>query len=187
MKSLKIAFDLDDTLADFVGQFLKNMNDLHGFAPDYEEIADYKLENSVALPTAYAMRLLSATINQVDKLPILEGGLYRAAIGLQEDGHEIRFVTHRPRYTAGLTIDWLKQYELPLNFAFVHSKDKGKYCKERGIDFLFDDNPYVIDHALKEGVDALVFTRPWNYERRELPRVNNSEEVLTLIEMCKGR
>ena len=100
---------------------------------------------------------------------------------LQAYGHDLVFITHRPDAARGATERLFSYWELwyPLVFA-----DGPKYtpAKAYGCTWAVDDKPEEIRRYLAAGIDAYLFDRPWNQEAKDLPRVNDWDEILATLE-----
>jgi hypothetical protein len=92
-------------------------------------------------------------------------GAIEGVKALLEDGHQIRFVTHKVLPSKRLTtiaaidvVDWLGQHDLVhhVDLAFVKGKKRGYQA-----DVVVDDKPAVFEWAIS-GALNLVFDQPWN-------------------------
>lgn len=121
-------------------------------------------------------------------------GAKKALLKLRDDDVKITFITSRPESTRDVTLRWFKR-ELPeiepeiiFTGGFTDlgkSNPKSYVCKKIGAELLIDDcYEYTVDCS-ENGVEALLFTAPWN-EMEECPelvtRVHGWEEIMTLVE-----
>lgn len=107
---------------------------------------------------------------------------------LKKQGHKIYIITSREKkYFAdayGFTKKWLKKYKLPYDKLFVDIQEKGKKCKEEGVDVFIDDNIEFCKGAVNAGVKTLMYhsNRNWDYNENDVIKVHSFTEIKNIID-----
>lgn len=95
---------------------------------------------------------------------------------LKKDGHKIYIITARehgdewfPKSIADnmetFTANWLLNNGIPFDKIFFAADDKGKVCKENGVDIMIDDDPYNLDKIIGKA-EAFIFDKPYNRDAK---------------------
>ena len=170
MNSLRIAFDLDGTLADLSTSFHEVEDRLFGPyeaehtppQPEAREEEQEKEQAATDAETAAAERLAQAKAmrrhndviwHAIESTPdfwtllkpIEEGIVRRLWEAAQKNRWEVFFITQRPA-TAGDSVQrqtqrWLVEHGFELPSVIPLSGSRGKACQSLKIDFLVDDTP----------------------------------------------
>ena len=103
---------------------------------------------------------------------------------LYDEGNEIYFITYRTNKNPLVlekTKKWLSDKGFKYHKLFMRSEDKGKVCKDIGVD-VFIDNTYThIEDALAYGIDSLLFNTIYNNDIDYDKRVYDWEEIYNYI------
>ncbi|MEH7501783.1 HAD family acid phosphatase [Neobacillus drentensis] len=105
---------------------------------------------------------------------------------LEKKGHEIYYITARPKEHGERTKEWLKENGFPVNderfFYGMQDHEKVEIIKKLKLDYYFDDKPEVLNTLLNESIK--IFLRDQSYNRHlNLPRIVNWSD---LEETIKG-
>ena len=153
--------------------------DLDGVCFDYDGAARYMLrhyrgQKHLIYPSTdwdYIERMVSPEDwqwlqNEAPKLGLYRyGHVIRGAIvgihAIQERGHEIHFVTHRPKLAVQDTLDWLSYVRLRPAGVRILTDQEPK--RDMGADLYIDDKRETIaDIMVNTGRKAICFDQPWN-------------------------
>ena len=93
---------------------------------------------------------------------------------LKKEGHQIYIITARkqndewfPKHISSrlelFTAEWLLKNEIPFDKIFFDAKDKGKVCRDNGVDIMIDDDPENIEGMIG---NTSVFIYDKDYNRK---------------------
>ncbi len=191
---MKVAFDIDGVLCDFVFGFSR-----------VASVAFDKLDlysNGAQSDWAFGGRYTSEQIEQVwdlihaspdfweTLLPLIPFGELMQMITWAER-HEVWYVTNRRDYAVEQTGKWLTQHKLPQPDHIVHTEKKADLLVKEGFDALIEDSPGNLFATV--GRIPLVAARDWPYNRevkfpgivgplKEFARVSSVGEFLVLVD-----
>ena len=185
---MKLGFDIDDTLI--------NLRE-HGF-----HIYNKKLSKDVAIESFHALdqvgihELFDLTAEEgskmwmstVEEIYFTDCPAYPDAIEMLQEldrkGHEIYYITARPKKYGERTKQWMKDKGFPVDddrfFYGMEDHEKINIIQKLNLDFYFDDKPAVLntlqDHPLK------IFVKDQSYNRHlNLPRIVHWCELMDII------
>lgn len=103
---------------------------------------------------------------------------------LEKQGHEIYYITSRPKEHGERTKEWLKERGFPVRddrfFYGMQDNEKVNIIKELKLDYYFDDKPDVLNTLLNESLK--VYIKDQSYNRHlELPRIVDWTELNEII------
>lgn len=161
------------------------LNDQYDFCINYgskycEEIKKYKLENINVADTTDMFLWGEDTahrfwnkyrIELVSKIPARPFAS-EVIKKIKEKGNKIHIITARKNYdewfpkemqenVEELTIKWLKDNDIIYNGIYFDKQNKEKFCKEKGIDVMIDDEPRNIENLIRE-TNVIIFDNPYN-------------------------
>jgi len=188
--TLRIAFDLDGTLADMESELVLQANGLFGQTKSTPEaaadgdsdqaVAEAANENASALIkldlTPRQQRRLWKHIESIENfwltLDELEPGVIRRLATLAAERHwEIIFLTKRPQ-TVGATAQvqtqrWLESKGFKLPSVFVVQRSRGRIADALGLDIVVDDRPEnCLDVTVDSKARAILV---WREDEKDLP------------------
>ncbi|MGF6951692.1 putative HAD superfamily protein [Neobacillus sp. B4I6] len=99
---------------------------------------------------------------------------------LEKKGHEIFYITARPKEHGERTKEWLKENGFPVHeerfFYGMQDHEKVEIIKKLKLDYYFDDKPEVLNTLLNESIK--IFLRDQSYNRHlNLPRIINWSDL----------
>lgn len=155
MEKIRIAFDVDGVLGDFLHQYSRYHKRLYPDSRiDFQMITDYGLPAACgslwSLPGFYA------------NMPVMEGA--QELVRELSDACEIHCVTATPAFARKERKDWLLQQFPEIEKSrihFVDACDKQAFCIDRGIDLLVDDCPETCLSFSPEKI----FVFRWEYNK----------------------
>jgi len=166
VQHLMIVVDLDGTIADFHGALIERVGppqsqDGWGFEEWYKEPKQIEAANAfVADPESYRnLQLLPAAKKSIK--------------ALADAGHKLIAVTARPPGAKEITEEWLRRH---FRGCFIEVHVVGPEEKVPTIVGLWphmvvDDNQKTVEALREIGVNAVIFTQPWNW-KCDPPRTN---------------
>lgn len=181
---MKIAIDIDDTLADSFSYFQPYVASF--FKKDIKELQNKNI-SYLNIPSSWGNEIEFAKKYYdvlVPKTP-LKKDVSKVIKKLKEEGHTIIILTNRntnlyldPYKT---TIEELKNGDIVFD-KVICDKDKEKVCLKEGVDLLIDDLISNCFEANKVGVNSILFNSPINLDENvENIKVSNWNEVLQAI------
>ncbi len=104
---------------------------------------------------------------------------------LDNDGHEIYYITSRPKQYGERTKAWMKERGFPVEdarfFYGMQDEEKIKIIQQLQLDYYFDDKPVVLETLLNESVH--VYIKDQSYNRHlTLPRIEHWTELKEIME-----
>ena len=192
-KIMKIAIDIDDTLADFSPVFIKYLNKKYNksFKLDNFDHSIWwdvlKIEKKEIISILYdfyddekfkTIIPIKGAVDAVNKLSLK---------------HELICITARAKTTEKDTFSWIKKYfgelisEIFITDLHMFNDgkiSKGSICIEQGVDLLIDDLPKFNVECSQNGIKTFLFDRPWNQEVKgvkNLKRVYSWKEIVEIL------
>lgn len=191
-RKLKISFDIDDVLADFVGTLVRFYNKVYDKDIQFEDVNTWTLYETLSeLKDAEGQKIFVEAFMRHPEFEYLAPNLdfVLAAQALAED-HDIHFITSRSSKSIDTTYKWLHFFGLPINQ--VHfNKDKGWLVRHLEIDVHIDDGRHNLEriHMMCGSRTKLFLVdRPWNSQRDAFDeidiwtRIDNPSEIFKYIE-----
>jgi 5'(3')-deoxyribonucleotidase len=168
---LKIAVDVDGVLADQVSPVLERINSRYSLKLTKRDITEWDLKIE---DTNIKIEIERALLERdyVLSLPVIQGA--KDGMEYLYQNYYVTVATARPKKTEAATIEWVS-----LHFRyhdFCNTIEKGKGCVQS--DFLIDDYiPNIEEFSKNRGV-GLLFSQPWNRERKRLENLIRENKVL---------
>jgi len=188
-KRIKIGIDLDDTIWDFTGCFIKFFNEKFGTNYLFEELKEFAFDKffNKEMKELYFLFEKFWYSNEFNKLPLIEGA-FESVNNLKED-YDLVFITSRSIKHKQLTIDCLKNcfkdFEPKVYFTNDENektlKSKGEIGFELGISYMVDNCFENLIGCIDKGVKCFLIDNPWNKNIRlhkNIIRVENWNEIL---------
>ncbi|MFS0690666.1 HAD family acid phosphatase [Sporosarcina sp. 179-K 8C2 HS] len=103
---------------------------------------------------------------------------------LENDGHEIYYITARPKEHGERTMEWMIEQGFPVHkdrfFYGMNDEDKVHIIKELELDYYFDDKPAVLETLGDCKVNLFAKTQSYN-QHLDIPRIANWSELFDLL------
>ena len=103
---------------------------------------------------------------------------------LEMEGHEIYYITARPKEHGERTMEWMIENKFPVHkdrfYYGMNDEDKVHIINDLELDYYFDDKPAVLEtlrnHPLK------VFAKSQSYNKHlDIPQITNWSELIDLL------
>lgn len=188
-----IGIDIDEVLANFVECFLLYYNARFNSDYNFCDIVDYNLWNVLG-GTRENMISLVYDFHETqffrDIQPI-EGSM--EGVRLLNAEHRLYAVTSRQTKIKQPTIEWLEKYfsgcfsgvEFTNNYTIDGiALRKADACKKLSIGALVEDMIEHADDCAKEGINVLLFDKPWNKDYagvKNITRVHDWKEIIKIF------
>jgi uncharacterized HAD superfamily protein len=191
---MNIAIDIDDSLADFLGQLILFHNEKYGTAlkrADFNSCAYHEVWGGTATETNEKIREFGETDYFADIIPL--PGSQETINSLKKKGHNLFVVTGRRTYLAEKTAAWIGIY-FPEAFSGIYHTNayaldgarikKSQVCKDLDAKIIVDDDFKHITDCAGSDIKVLVYDSLWN--QGELPkdavRVSGWHEIIKVID-----
>lgn len=103
---------------------------------------------------------------------------------LAKEGHDIFYITARPKKYKEQTMEWVKQMGFPVVdeqfYCGMADHEKVEIIKDLHLDIYIDDKPNVLDTLTDLSTHLIVFNQPYNQEV-SYTRLYKWDEFVTLI------
>ncbi|MBV7508127.1 hypothetical protein KW850_23185 [Bacillus sp. sid0103] len=108
---------------------------------------------------------------------------------LDKKGHEIYYITARPKEHGERTKEWMRENGFPVNderfFYGMQDHEKVEIIKKLHLDYYFDDKPEVLNTLLNHSIN--IFLRDQSYNRHlDLPRIKHWTDLEEIIKVSKN-
>lgn len=189
-KEKKIGVDIDDTLVDFVGNYISFHNKTYKTNLQKENFKTYSFN--------YARRgTMKQAVNSVNKfyntpffkemkpLPNAVGVIQRL-----KEKSELFIVTSRPLSIQEDTFEWISKYFSNIFSEIIFSsnhytktknsgKTKAEICLNFGASLLIDDSLVYAQECIAKGIESILLDAPWNQNGNlnGITRVKNWKEI----------
>lgn len=103
---------------------------------------------------------------------------------LDRQGHEIYYITARPKEHGERTLQWMKENGFPVQdghfYCGMDDKEKIHIIQELGLDYYFDDKPAVLETLMD--LNTRVYAKANSYNQHiQFPRIECWSELKDLI------
>lgn len=173
---MKIGFDLDDTLIDLVGAFIKYHNKLYGTHIDKRKINVYNMAGGIGISEKLVNERIENFCESSDfgSIPAIEGAV-EAILKLRE-GNELSVITGRIKRYSGVTIDLVDRLFYKSFSAIRFSEksrinrnsiDKGAVGEELKLRVFMEDGLHYAKQFTIRGIPVILYDAPWNQCSKE--------------------
>lgn len=184
---MKIAIDIDDTIADTHKEIIKLALE---YDKKYLKGKGFKNKDALYLRDMFYWNIIDAEkfINYLrginyykDIEPIKEANKYISM--LYDEGYEIIFMTRRNNNfkIRNITERWLKNNNFKYHRLILGALDKGEICHNIGVDLFIDNDPKNIDDAKDYGILGIVFADIYNKDDNEFKRLDSWKEIYHFV------
>lgn len=150
--------DVDNTINNFIHQFIFFYNNISGKDIKYEKMTDYDL-TSLGIDR-YTLETLFFKNNRFYETLVPEVGSVSTVKGLVQKGHTVKFVTSIDYDVVQSRIDFIAKYfpNVDVNRSLIVTNDKNKIFA----DFVIDDLPLNVKGNVNDNCKYILIKRPWN-------------------------
>ncbi len=175
---MKFGFDIDDTLINLREHafhiYNRKLNQNIGIEI-FRELKTVEIHEAFGMEKEAGGRMWNSLLEEIyfTDCPAFEGAV-ELVNQLEREGHEIFYITSRPKQYCKQTREWVKEMGFPVHddrfFCGMQDQEKIDIIKKLSLDFYFDDKPAVLD-TLKD-VPTKVFVKDQSYNQHvSIPRV----------------
>lgn len=186
---LKIGYDIDGVLADFLTPFNDYLFKKTGEKVAKERITDYswwKCFTGLSEGDFWKHFDEFGLEGYYRKFPALRGA--KSAVPILLNRHDYHFITSRPDYTYDDTIVWLQRNFGPVRddkITFCRGGDKSKEILKHGVDVFIEDAPHhILDIAKNTDITLYIMDAPYNrsvldkYDNGRMFRFHSWDDLL---------
>ena len=185
-KTMKLGFDIDGVISDFVGSFVKVVKKHHGLTLTEADIYCHDLNLVLGISKQEMNELIRETLlSDLELMPKARRTLMR----LESEGHQILILTARFKDLIDVTKTWLKNKGIPYS-QLIQLNQGEKYLAEVELDLIVEDN---LEDALEwsQKIDnILVYDHPWNQTlnvKGLIKRVHGWNEIFKEIQLLETK
>jgi len=155
---MKLGFDIDGVISNFVGSFVKVVKKHYNLTLTEADIYCHDLSLVLGINKQERNELIRETLlSDIEPMPKAREILMK----LKSEGHQIFILTARYEDLIDVTKDWLTRNGIPY-FKLIHCNERQKSLSEIELDLIVEDN---LEDALEwsQKIDnILVYDHPWN-------------------------
>jgi len=104
---------------------------------------------------------------------------------LNRQGHEIYYITARPKEHGVRTKEWLKQRGFPIKdehfYYGMEDHEKAKIIRELKLDYFVDDKPAILNTLSEDTVKVLMKDQSYNRHVKDIPRIIHWKELIEIL------
>ena len=185
---MKFGFDIDDTLINLRQYAFHLYNEKLGQQLPlsvYEDIPTVEIHAPFGLTGEQGSQMWKNCMEEIyfSSCPIFEGAL-ETLLALEAAGHEIYYITSRPKKHCAQTRAWMIAQGFPVKdghfFCGMQDDEKINTIKELQLDYYFDDKPAVLQTL--SDVETKVFVIDQSYNREvTIPRMKHWSQFQQLV------
>ncbi|WP_040205963.1 5' nucleotidase, NT5C type [Neobacillus jeddahensis] len=180
---MKFGFDIDDTLINLRGYafqlYNQKLNQKLGLEI-YEALQTVEIHAPFGMTGVEGKQMWNNSLEDIyyNTCPAFPGAIELLS-ELDQQGHEIFYITARNKEHGERTKQWLVAQGFPVQderfFCGMKDLEKVNIIKQLGLDFYFDDKPEILATLAEEPVQ--VYLKDQSYNRHvDLPRVTDWSE-----------
>lgn len=173
---MKIGFDIDGVLADFVSALLQRYEEKTGRHFNNEDVTEYWLWKAMGVSEEDLWEINNEMMTSGHPFSVYEDG--RAAWNTAKREVAIpHIITSRDTRYRAPTARWLVSNAFFPATLFMGADDKGKACRGLGVTHFIEDSPDNAVALADAGIRVCLVPRPWTaqFEDTELIRVEQPD------------
>lgn len=188
-KKMKFGFDIDDTLINLREHAFHIYNEKLGqqVAIDkFHALDKVEIHELFGMSDEAGSKMWNETLEQIyyTNCPTYSDAV-ETLVNLQEQGHEVYYITARPAEHRERTMKWLVEKGFPVDEErfYCGMKDQAKVniIRDLQLDYYFDDKPDVLNTLTEDTLQVFVKTQVYN-QHLTIPRLTNWSELKQIIE-----
>lgn len=185
---MKFGFDIDDTLIDLRRYGFELYNEKLGMnvpLSTFETIPTVEIHTAFGMTEEEGSAMWQRSMEDIyfKSCPIFEGAL-ETIQDLYEEGHEIYYITSRPKEYCSRSRDWMIAQGFPVVdghfFCGMQDNEKIETIKSLELDFYFDDKPAVLETLADVNTEVVVVNQSYN-QNVECLRLNKWADFKQLV------
>ena len=155
---MKFGFDIDDTLIDLRKHAFNIYNQKLGKNVSLDQFTNLKrveIHELFDMTDEQGSEMWKSSLEDIyyTDCPVYPNAL-ETLLELDQQGHEIYYITARPKEHGERTKEWMKAQGFPVQddrfFYGMQDGEKIEIIRRLGLDYYFDDKPDVVNTLLKE-------------------------------------
>ncbi|WP_042144393.1 HAD family acid phosphatase [Paucisalibacillus sp. EB02] len=167
---MKFGFDIDDTLINLREHaFILYKKKLNKDVPqdEFYKLQRVEIHEPFGLTDDEGSEMWNRSLEEIyyTDCPPFQGAV-EALNKLIEDGHEIFYITARPKQHGERTKEWLKEQGFPVQdnrfFYGMQDHEKVHIIKELNLDYYVDDKPAILDTLSEEPIKLFLMDQSYN-------------------------
>jgi uncharacterized HAD superfamily protein len=189
---VRFGFDIDDTLINLREHafhiYNRKLNQKIGLEV-FRELKTVEIHEAFGLDQVAGGQMWNSLLEEIyfTDCPTFEGAI-EFINQLEQKGHEIFYITSRPKEYCPQTRQWVKEKGFPVHddrfFCGMQDQEKIDIIKDLNLDYYFDDKPAVLDTL--QDVKTKVYVKDQSYNQHvNIPRVVNWNELKNTITNIK--
>ena len=188
---MRIGIDIDDTITNSYKEIFEQIGKYYNVDSYYLIEEGYKYEDvsKDELNFPEYNKFCRTVVENLLKTVSIKHGAKEMIKKLQEEGNEIILITARDYEEFSSPYDLTKQFLKDNNICYdklyVGIKEKGRFCKENGIDVLVDDSITHCKSAKENNIPHLLLDNTFNRDIKELDRVYGWYDAYNALQTLK--
>ncbi|SOC36010.1 5' nucleotidase, NT5C type [Ureibacillus acetophenoni] len=177
---MRFGFDIDDTLINLREHafhiYNKKLNRNVGLEV-FRQLRTVEIHEAFGMDKVEGGKMWTSLLEEIyfTDCPAFDGAI-QFLNQLQADGHEIFYITSRPKEYCPRTKEWVKKIGFPVKdehfFCGMQDDEKINIIKDLQLDYYFDDKPAVLKTL--NDITTKVFVKDQSYnEHVTIPRVTD--------------
>jgi len=185
---MKFGFDIDDTLINLREHAFHIYNQkLNQNVPveQFHELKTVEIHEPFGLSSIEGKEMWNRTLEEIyfTTCPAYPDAI-ETLQELDKQGHEIFYITARPKEYGERTREWMKQQGFPVQaerfFYGMKDTEKAGIIRELKLDYYFDDKPDVLDTLANDYLRVYVMNQSYN-QHLTLPRISRWSELFDIL------
>ncbi|KGR81205.1 MULTISPECIES: 5' nucleotidase, NT5C type [Lysinibacillus] len=185
---MKFGFDIDDTLIDLRAHAFSLYNKKLGKNVSFETfqaIQRVEIHEPFGLTDEEGSAMWNSVLEEIyfTDCPSFEGAL-KTLQTLAEQGHDIYYITSRPKQYCAQTKAWMEAQGFPITdghfFCGMQDAEKVAIIKELALDIYVDDKPAVLETLHDVTTKVILKNQSYN-QHVNLPRLDDWQEFQMML------
>lgn len=186
---MKFGFDIDDTLINLREHAFHIYNEKLGQQVELDKfhaLDRVEIHELFGLSDEAGSKMWNDTLEQIyyTNCPAYPDAV-ETLVNLQQQGHEVYYITARPAEHCERTMNWLMEQGFPVTEEkfFCGMKDQAKVniIRDLQLDYYFDDKPDVLNTLTDDTLQVYVKTQSYN-QHLTIPRLTNWLELKQIVD-----
>lgn len=185
---MKFGFDIDDTLIDLRRYAFRLYNKKLQMAVDetvFDQIPTVEIHGAFGMTSEQGSQMWQDCMQEIyfTKCPSFQDAK-EVLNTLADEGHEIYYITSRPKMYCQQTREWVKAQGFPVVderfYCGMQDHEKIDIIKSLELDVYVDDKPAVLNTLAQTSTKVIVKNQSYN-QNVDFPRLTNWQEFQALL------